>query len=309
MKGLATLIMRGPSQAALVSAVMALLSVLFAPLGLLSAAAVGLVTLRGGPINGLTVVGIGTVGLAALAWLTLGSPVAALGVLAMLWIPILALAVVLRATRSLTLVVQIVGLLALLILLILYAMLDDPAASWIKLLEPFREAIVKEGVVTEADSGALFAEVAQWMTGAFTAALAAQLLLGLFIARWWQALLYNPGGFGEEFRALDLGRVFGGLAVILLVLLPLMGQAGLLVSLLMVMGLLLLLQGLAVVHQARVATGANRGWLVALYILLSLLPQTLVLVASVGFVDIWAKIRPRLLSGASGGAGGPKPPL
>lgn len=309
MKGLATLIMRGPSQAALVAAVMALLSVLFAPLGLLSAAAVGLVTLRGGPIDGLTVVGIATVGLAALAWLTLGSPVAALGVLAMLWIPILVLAVVLRVTRSLALVVQIVGLLALLVLLVLYMMLDDPAASWIKLLEPFREAIVKEGVVTEADSGPLFAEVARWMTGAFTMALAAQLLLGLFIARWWQALLYNPGGFGEEFRALDLGRVFGGLAVILLVLLPLLGQAGLLVSLLMVMGLLLLLQGLAVAHQARVATGANRAWLVALYILLSLLPQTLLLVASVGLVDIWAKIRPRLLSGAPGGSGGPKPPL
>ena len=30
--------------------------------------------------------------------------------------------------------------------------------------------------------------------------------LSLYLARWWQATIYNPGGFGKEFRALNLGK-------------------------------------------------------------------------------------------------------
>jgi hypothetical protein len=309
MKAIATFVMRGPSQAALVAAVMALLSILVPPLGLISAASVGLATLRNGPAYGLIVSGVATVGMGALAWLALGSPLPVVGVLLLLWVPVLALSVVLRSTRSLGLAAQVAGGLGILSILIAHVTMDDPAATWLGILEPFREALVKDGVVTEQASAAVFAELAGWMTGAFAAALVAQLLLGLFIARWWQALLYNPGGFGEEFRDLRLGRSFGVVALLLLAALPFFDGVGLAANMLLVLSVLLLLQGLAVAHQVRALKQARQAWLVGFYVLLILfMPQTLLLVACVGLVDIWADIRARVAATRPPGPSGSEPP-
>jgi hypothetical protein len=309
MKAIATFVMRGPSQAALVAAVMALLSILFPPLGLFSAASVGLATLRNGPAYGLIVSGVATLGMGALAWLALGSPLPVVGVLLLLWVPVLALSVVLRSTRSLGLAAQVAGGLGILIILIAHVTMDDPAATWLGILEPFREALVKDGVVAEQASAAVFAELAGWMTGAFAAALVAQLLFGLFIARWWQALLYNPGGFGEEFRDLRLGRSFGVVALLLLAALPFFDGVGLAAHMLLVLSALLLLQGLAVVHQVRALKQARQAWLVGFYVVLILfMPQTLLLVACVGLVDIWADIRARVAATRPPGPSGSEPP-
>lgn len=302
MKPLATFIMRGPSQAALVAAVTALLSVLVAPLALLSAGAVGLVMLRAGPTHTLSVVGIGTLALGAFSWLALGSPWPALGVLLALWIPVIRLALILRATRSLSLVVQVAGALVILGLLIALLAMGDATATWLQVLEPFRIALVTDGILSEADSQTLFEAVAPWMSGAFAAALLAQLLFGLFIARWWQALLYNPGGFGEEFRTLRLGRVYGVVALLLLVSLPFVGGVGILASLLLVIGVLLFLQGLAVAHQIRLNKQAHSAWLVGLYVLVVLfMPQSILLLGSVGLVDVWVDIRARIAPIRHGG--------
>lgn len=300
MKALASFVMRGPSQAALVAAVSALLSVIVAPLALISAAAIGLVTLSKGARAGLSVAGIATVGMGAMAWLALGSPLPAVGVALLLWLPILVLALLLRVTRSLSLSAQLAGLLGVAVLLGSFAFMEDPAASWMERLEPFRETLVNDGVVDDEASMALFSEMALWMTGAFTAGFVAQLLLGLFIARWWQAALYRPGGFGEEFRTLNLGYLYGAVTLLALAVLPLIEGVGLIANLLMVLGVLLFMQGLAVVHQIRHARNGRPGWLIGLYLLLILfMPQSLLLMASLGVVDIWANIRSRVT---------PKPP-
>jgi hypothetical protein len=309
MKAIASFVMRGPSQAALVAAVTALLSILVPPLGLFSAGSIGLVTLRNGPLYGLVVSAVATFGMGAIAWLALGSPLPVVGVLLMLWIPVLAMATLLRSTRSLSLTAQVAGGLGILVMLIAYAVMDDPAATWLQLLAPFREALIQDGVVTEEASTALFEDLAGWMTGAFAAALVAQLLFGLFIARWWQALLYNPGGFGEEFRDLRLSRTFGVAALLLLATLPFLDGASLTANLLLVLGVLLLLQGLAVAHQLRARTQARPAWLIGFYVLLILfVPQTLLLVACVGLVDIWADIRARVTPRSPPGRGGGSEP-
>jgi hypothetical protein len=99
MKGIA-FVMRGPSQAALVAAVTALLSILVPPLGCSAPGRSVWSRCAAGPY-GLLVIAVATVGMGAIAWLALGSPLPALGVLLMLWVPILALALLLRIDRSL----------------------------------------------------------------------------------------------------------------------------------------------------------------------------------------------------------------
>ena len=205
-----------------------------------------------------------------------------------------------RFSRSLAFAAQLAGIGAVVLILLIRWLMSDPAANWLSLMEPLRQALVQDGGVDAATAQAVFAGLARWMTGAFAAGLLLQLLLGLFIGRWWQALLYNPGGFGADFRSFRLHPVFGAIGFGLVVLIGFMPGPGLVPDLLIVLSPLWLLQGLAVIHQLLGARHARRGWLVGLYVLLVVfMPQTLVLVACLGLVDIWADLRARL---------GPRPP-
>ncbi len=91
MLGLATFIMRGRSQAALVAAVFAVLSLLFPLAGMLSSATVALVTLRLGPVEGLIVGAFAGLASGLFAFAALGSPAPALGFALALWLPVWAL--------------------------------------------------------------------------------------------------------------------------------------------------------------------------------------------------------------------------
>lgn len=295
MKPLASFIMRGYSQAALIASVSALLSLLFPLFGLISSASVGLLTLRKGIAEGALLTLFATLAAGVFSLLALGSAWPAFGILIVFWLPVLGLAAVLRKTRSLDLAIQVAGLAGLILVLTLYLVLGDPAVYWQQVLEPMRQALTDDGLI-QSDSGQLlFAEIARWMTGAFGAALLLQLLVSLFIARSWQAALYNPGGFGEEFRSFRLGRV-AGIAILLLLLVALSGLGdGLVYALLPVPAILLLLQGFAVLHRVHRLLGAHWGWLFGLYLLLALfMPQLGSLVVCIGLVDIWADIRSRV---------------
>ena len=301
MKALASFIMRGHSQAALVATVAALLSLLMPLFGPVGAAAVGLVTLRNGARQGLTTIALALLGAGVLSALALGSPWLALGMLLVFWAPIWTLAVVLRESRSLALTIQLAGILGVILVLAFHASVGDPVAYWSQLLDPLRQSLLADGLI-QADAGqALFDEVARRMTGLFTAALVFQLLAGLFIARWWQAALYHPGGFGEEFRALRLGQSLGMVTLALLVWSVFASAGGLVVDLLPILGMLLILQGLAVAHCLAQTRRLQRGWLIGLYVLLILfMPQMGLFIACVGLVDIWADIRARVAQRASG---------
>ncbi|TCT20577.1 DUF2232 domain-containing protein [Thiobaca trueperi] len=301
MKALAGFIMRGHSQAALVATAAALLSLLMPLFGPVGAAAVGLVTLRNGARQGLTTIALALLGAGILSALALGSPWLALGILLVFWAPIWTLAVVLRASRSLALTIQLAGMLGLILVLALHVSVGDPVAYWSQLLDPLRQTLLTDGLMQAEAGQALFDEVARRMTGLFAAALVFQLLMSLFIARWWQAALYHPGGFGEEFRALRLGRSLGAVILVLLVWSSFAGAGSLIVDLLPILGMLLILQGLAVAHWLRQARGVHRGWLIGLYALLILfMPQMGLLIACVGLVDLWADIRARVAQRASG---------
>ena len=298
MLGLASFIMRGRSQAALVAAVFALLSLLFPLTGLLSSATLALATLRQGPVEGLLVGLFAGLASGLFAFAALGSPVPALGFALALWLPVWVLAVLLRNSGSPALTVTTASLMGLAILIGLKVGLTDPAAYWAELMEPVRQGLIEGGILTDAESRALILEVARWMTGAFAATFYFQALLALFLGRWWQSLLYNPGGFGAEFRDLRLGKGLGVLGLALMAFILIKGENQWAADLLILITPLFLLQGLALIHWLVKAMQANRGWLIGLYALFLLaLPHAQVLTAGLGLADIWvnvrAKVRPR----------------
>lgn len=295
MKFLASFVMRGPAPAALVIGVTGLLALLLPLIGLLSSASLALVTLRNGPKDGAQVGALAALGCAILCALVFGSSWPALIATLVLWVPVWLLASTLRFSRSLSLVAQVAGLGGVLLVLLVYWLVPDPAAYWLKVMEPFGQALVKDGVIDAQTAQAIFTELSRWMTGTFAAGLVFQVLLGVFIGRWWQAVLYNPGGFGADFRSFRLHPLFAIVGLGLVGLIGFVKGPGMVPDLLMVLSPLWLLQGLAVIHQLHAARGAHRGWLVGLYVLLILfMPQAEVLVACLGLVDIWADLRARL---------------
>jgi len=301
MRSLAGFAMRGRSQAALVAAGSAVLSLVLPLVAVISSAVVALVTLRQGAREGLLVAGIAGLGSGVLAWLALGTPWPGLGFVAVLWAPLWALALVLRVTRNLALTAQGAALIGLLILLSLHLATEDPAAYWVGILEPLRASLVEGGVIAEAASQALIEGLSRWMTGAFAASLYVQFLLALLLGRWWQAVLYNPGGFGAEFRGLRLSPVLGYAALTLVGLRLWQPEATWGYELLVLILPLLLLQGLAVVHGVRHSVGAGVGWLVALYVLLVVaMPYAEVLVSGLGLADLWLDVRGRVARRAAG---------
>lgn len=295
MQAFAAFIMRGRSQAALVAATSAVLSLLVPLAGILSAATVALVTLRQGSREGL-VVGL-FAGLASglLVFLALGSPLPAIGFALALWLPVWILAGMLRVTRRLDLTLQFGALVGLLILVGVHLATDDPAAFWIELLEPLRQGLVDGQVLDEPGSQAMMASIGRWMTGAFAAAFYFQMLLALLLGRWWQGLLYNPGGFGAEYRALRLHPGLGVLGLVLLLALT-VGIGGQRVAeLLILLTPLYLLQGVAVVHSLVASYKLARGWLIGFYALLVLaMPHAEILVAGLGMADTVMNVRARV---------------
>lgn len=298
MRFLANTIMRGPMAAILVTSVAAMLGLLLPPLGYLSAAAVGLVTLRLGLLEAGKVVVGSMVATAVLGGLLLGNPMAPLAFLLVLWLPLLVTAYSLRRTGNLARSLLLAGLFGVMLVFGFHAGVDDPAGWWREMLYRMVEQATTE---QQEVLRPVLDDMAGLMTGMVGAAVALGVALSLFLARWWQAALYNPGGFRSEFHALRLGRPLTA-ATVLLLALAWMQTPGLavLTDLLPLALLLHLLQGMALVHGLVARSGANVGWLVAMYVLL-LLPmvttQIALTLAVAGMVDNWMDFRTRLGAG------------
>jgi uncharacterized protein YybS (DUF2232 family) len=112
------------------------------------------------------------------------------------------------------------------------------------------------------------------------------------LGRWWQAVLYNPGGFGDEFRRIRLGKALSLIALVL-VGVSSMVEGQLLYQDLMVVALVpFTVQGLAVIHAVIKRRKVHVGWLAGVYILLLIATGQMVLLLSfAGAVDNWIDFR------------------
>lgn len=297
MRGLASLVMRGPLVAALVAAACGILALLLPPLVIPSGAAVALVTLRRGPVQGLWVTLLAAVGGGLLAWLAVGAPLLAVTLGLMLWLPLLLLAVVLRRSISLALTLQIAGLLGLLAVLAFYLVLGDPAVWWRQIVSEMMANLDAAGVFPQPAVrdrlGEIFNAWAPLAPGQLVFSTLLTLLLALLLARWWQAALYNPGGFRQEFHALRLGRM-PATAMAVLLGLSLISIHPLPINLCLALAAIYLLQGLALVHGLVARAGLGRVWLVVFYVGLILVLALWQLLLILAVLDAWIDFRARL---------------
>ncbi|MCP1421432.1 hypothetical protein J3D47_005675 [Pseudomonas laurylsulfativorans] len=295
MRAIAEFIMRGRVQATLVVAGCAALPLLY----WLGAAAGCLVLLRRGLKDALGVLALGL--LPALIWWLYSDDPRALLVL----LGSASLALVLRASESWNRVLLVsiaMGVVFSVVLGTAFApQIEMLAQALIKVMPSLLGDVYQK---LSVDEQARFASlIAPVLTGLIAALLQIVSLLSLLVGRYWQALLYNPGGFGREFRAIRFPLLPAMLLLACMLLGPNLGsQMAMLTPLCSVP---LVFAGLALIHGLVAQKRLARFWLVGLYVTLLLFMQLiyplLVVLAIVdSLIDFRGRSAPKDADSANG---------
>lgn len=275
MRALAEFIMRGRMQAIVVVAGSAALPMLF----WLCAAAGSLVLLRRGLNDALGVL-VWAV-LPALAWWYFGDPRTLLVLLGTF-----GLALLLRSQNAWPRVMLCSVGLGLLYAVALGAVFGEPIAALATELQKVLPDMLSQAYqqLSVEERARLEALLIPVLTGLLAALLQIVTLLSLILGRYWQALLYNPGGFGLEFRALRFSPVLAMLLLAGMLFGPSLGvQMAMLAPLCSVP---LVFAGVALLHGLVSQGRMQRFWLVGLYVTLVLFMQVIYpLLAVMAIVD------------------------
>lgn len=252
MRALAEFIMRGRAQACAV----AFLGNLFP---LISPATVGLVSLKEGSQEGLVVLLWAALPLIASYFFGQGSSLLAV-ISGFSLVLTLVAAAVLRATSSWQWTILTSMSMATVVTLVIGLLLGVE----IDLLIDRLSAMFAEIAAQQSPEIEPVAASRPLVLGASALMLALSTVVCLFVARWWQAMLYNPGGFGDEFRQLRLDMRVAGLSVgVFVLVLYLPTEYRFWADLMLVP---LLLSGVSLMHYAVSVAALGSSWLVFMYI-------------------------------------------
>ncbi len=282
MRALAEFVMKSPSRALGAAVVAALIPVL----SVFSGAIVALVWLRMGPAQGIKIL------LAAALpglyfWVTASSPDVLLGV-----VGAAALAQVLRTNQGWSRVL-IVGALAASFIALTVQWLDDALQLQIIDLLLDQGGLAESYELTALDQQQLAATLGWLFNGVITSVQLLMLIASLIIARWWQSVLYNPGGFQAEFHALRL-PLWSAAFLPLVLALVVSGQTWLMPAI-PVLLVPHLIAGIALVHGVFAIKKYNSFWLGLLYVLLIFTqPYMSLLLVLIALADSVVNIRYRL---------------
>ncbi|MFK8067081.1 MAG: DUF2232 domain-containing protein [Gammaproteobacteria bacterium] len=272
MKALAAYILRGPIQAAGVIGLFGCIGWVFPPLLIISCASLALVVLKQDSKTGFLVMSGAVIFCAFISQVGFGSSVLAFYTVMVLWLPVLVLANVLRVTRSQSSTLVAVIIASLIFALSIRYFSNNIEEFWQQSLTQYADKIA---LLANAErQSEVINALSVIMNGFVAAMLGTFLMLSLLLARWWQAKLYNPGGFGEEFRKIQLPvlltiPLFACVVIVALfkVSVP---PYGFLLDVLVVGSALIMFHGLAVIHFFVQEKKLAKGWLVGVYIFLVL---------------------------------------
>jgi hypothetical protein len=290
---------RSPAVAAAIASALQILALVSLPVvgvlavipATLSGSVVAYVILRRGIAASGRVLVFAFVGLAIVSIVISGSALSVPLMAVFSWVPVVIAAAALVQTSSLVISVLATTATAIVGVLIFALFVGDVAAWWQPMLDNMLAELLSQRDV-DADAAEISAASAQgaaWMTGAAGVSFAASAIVQLFIARHWQAVNVNPGGFRTEFHALSFGKTAALGALAMIAAAAVLGAPSLR-AIAMIAGAAFSLQGLAVLHALIASRGLAAGWLIGIYALL-IIPQTWLLLAALGLLDNYVPLR------------------
>lgn len=296
------------------AAMMALLFSFMPFLGWISAVIIGLITLRKGPLEGLWIVLWASI--ADIVAACLGYPDALLfGILGgsvFVWF----ISWVLWLTTSWTSVLEASLLVGVLTIIILHLVFPDIEAWWVTKYQSVISKSYKDvtwlaqsfGFNNEKDWSAfvkaikdsdVLLTIARVSTGTLLAFILGIRLIKLVLARWWQAMLFNPTGLRPELYNIRLSYI-ASLAFIVVIFGAFLGFDTAF-DMLPVFILVFLLAGLSLLH---LLSSKFKWGLVCLFIVYFLLviltPYCMITLITIALIDSMANLRQRISKNTSG---------
>jgi len=214
-------------------------------------------------------------------------------------------AVMLRRQSSFSQILQIAALCGVLVISIIHLIYPDVATWWGNQLQSYyhQAAAIAPDVLKPPLSPSAANETQlesinitkHYATGLMIAAIIFNAILQLIVARWWQAIVFNPGNLRVELRSIRLSQLAGILFIVSLVF-SYLGNSVVL-DIMPILYILFASAGLSLIHYLfGLSYSATKWfWLSALYItLIFTLPVSVLLVAMVALVDVWADVRKRI---------------
>lgn len=203
MLPLAEWAMRGRGQALALVTILLLTSAIIWPNSLLAAAVLALVTLRKGIKEGLSLYFWALLpAIALLYWDNL--------------LPLLLLnmslltAVLLRQSRSWSLALIVFSLSGLAMALLANTLAEASLANLVQQMEKVFQELQGGADAQQQEAYEAFLSLlsVEFLAGMFATVLCIGSFISLVLARYWQAALFNPGGFQQEFHQLRLDKVW-----------------------------------------------------------------------------------------------------
>ncbi|MBL7004595.1 MAG: hypothetical protein ISR69_11280 [Gammaproteobacteria bacterium] len=275
----------------IVASTLALVSLVMPPVSIVSSATVALVTLRRGAIEGFIVLACSTAVAGVLGFFLLGNFQFMLLYGIVLWVPVWLISIILREGRYLSLAIEIAVLIGVMGVVSFYLYNADLAEMWKNILSQ----MVPPNAPVE-DIQHTLDVLSHYMTGVVAAASVFGLLLGLFLGRWWQALLYNPGGFRQEFLSLNTHPrlAIGSVVVVLVASLSSGVISEVSWNITILLFVLYTFIGTAVLHTVFASMKMGRFIVPMFYVTLFLIPHAMLPVALVGLSDTWMNLRNKI---------------
>jgi uncharacterized protein YybS (DUF2232 family) len=201
------------------------------------------------------------------------------------------LAAVLRRTVSLPMSLLVAPLTG----VVFGGVLVSLASGYLDFLVQLMEQLMaqfKAGLPADAPTDTLLVPGRELISGGLVLMHTLCVSVSVLLARWWQATLYNPGGFAKEFRAL---RVNSRIATVLLLgsgyLLTLSSNYTLWAMALMIP---LLISGLGLLHYLFNRTHNARRWVWLLYFSLVLVDPVKFVICLLAVIDSFIDVRRRV---------------
>lgn len=281
--------MRGRVQAAFV----AFAGSIFPVIG---AAAVALVTLRRGYFDGAIVLLAATVGLLLLFSPAINGDQPLFTVLgySIMWLPLVvfAAAQTLRVTVAWSWCLMVVSLCCAAAGLVFVLFFADSIQAVLDWYKGFGDQLSAE-MVSRGQSGFQIPQLTVPQVAGFVALSAAESsVLALVLGRWWQAALFNPGGFRQEFLELRLSKTQAllcfGVGAICIAQSNWQDWAILAV-------LPLVIASFAMAHQFAAANRLGVFWLVLFYLAMLTFAPFMLGMALLSFADTWFDLRAKMI--------------
>lgn len=215
-------------------------------------------------------------------------------------------AVVLQRFNNWNFVIELAALLGVLVIGMVYLVNPDIQNWWSTELTSYftksvgvldklnNEVASKEVAATQAQAIVAINSMKHYATGFLVVSMLFNALLQLLIARWWQAVMFNPGELRKELYQIRLGYVASLVLVIVLVLAYL--EVDFAMDVLPVLLMAFFVAGLSLLHKLISLTKMSWLWLVVMYLgIIWLVPLSIVIVAMIALLDTGLNFRKRFL--------------